>query len=94
MLTKRYILIFALVGLIFSCQKENIQPSVTAKSVSGTDDYPVWRTANSNGNNSSTSLKSEEILNDKVDIDLLRDNDDDLITDPNNDDDRNKKKKN
>lgn len=96
MLSKKYILVIALAGLVFSCQKENIRPNTCAtESVEDSSNTTVWKSSNSNGDTLTpiVGFSSEVINTGKTDANLVRENDSE-ITDPNNDDDRNKKKKN
>ena len=87
MLSKKYIFVFGLLLLMFSCQKQVFTPNADPNIVVSDDRNEPSILKSSHGNDG-TGYRS---FNDGDDDDTSGDGN---ITDPNNDDDRNKKKKN
>jgi hypothetical protein len=92
MLSKKYIVVLAVAGLMFSCQKEVIVPNnQEAASVSVDDNEPTFfRNSNTDASSNSSSSTIGD-FEQSLSAYKVKDSE---ITDPNNDDDRNKKKKN
>jgi hypothetical protein len=95
MVSKKQIIILAITGLLFSCQKENIYPNNLRSQTFCCDDEPsASKKANiTNGQPLAIPVPINPILID-ASLPEVAPNNNSEITDPNNDDDRNKKKKN
>ena len=94
MLSKKYIFVLAVAGLMVSCQKEVITPNNQETVSVSVDDTDPTVFRNSNGDPSSNSNGFNTTIGEvEVSMSAFKTKESE-ITDPNNDDDRNKKKKN